>query len=108
MCPSAGPGSVVALGYLMSLFRMVCQSALTVHCFVKWGRRETPRIPHLHPVMKYEIIPPLFTARFELMCKYVAFGSSRQSLRSVRCKLNVKEPPGNVKFCLLQIGVKQK
>lgn len=32
MCPSEGLGSVVTLGYLMSLFRMVCQSALTVQC----------------------------------------------------------------------------
>lgn len=49
-----------------------------------------------------------FHWRFEFMCKYAAFGSSRQSLRSVRCKLNVKEPPGNVKFGLLQSRLKKK
>lgn len=81
MCPSAGPGSVVALGYLMSLFRMVCQSALTLHCFVKWGRTETPRIPLSLTVIKSKIIPPLFIARFEVTWKNVAFGNSQQSLR---------------------------
>lgn len=38
-CPSAGLGSFVALGYLMSLFRMVCQSALTVQCLSNGGEK---------------------------------------------------------------------
>lgn len=104
MCPSAGLGSVVALGYLMSLFRMVCQSALTVHCFVKWGRRETPRIPHLHPVIKSEIIS-LFSVHILNLCANMLL---LEAVSSHRYQLDAswasKSPRVTLNFVIFRLG----
>lgn len=65
VCPSAGLRSAVALGYLMSLFRMVCQSNLTVqdlsnvggkgakdHCDSLWLGLD--KVRHMHFMKEFK------------------------------------------------------